>query len=165
MNLSGIGNTPNSHKLEAQSESQYSITSEARVVRHTHSVFFFFYTGGPGAAVFVCRPKCVVGKLPCKARTHNHLQQQKEHHEQTATQTVFEKCSHAKGVMGTVHPTVFQNFSRQYSNCIEISIETVLKTVIEKFTFSNSNAKQYLNKIQTVFYCLNTVQILFYYCW
>ena len=34
------------------------------MVRQTHSVVF---TGGPRAAVFVCRRKCVAGKLPCNA--------------------------------------------------------------------------------------------------
>ena len=51
----------------------------------------------------------------------NHLQQQKKHHEQTVTQTSSEQCSHAKGAMGTVYLTVFQNCSRQYSNNIENS--------------------------------------------
>ena len=36
-------------------------TTVTRVVRQTHSDVF---TGGPSAVVFVCRRKCVVGKLP-----------------------------------------------------------------------------------------------------
>ena len=41
---------------------------------------------------------------------------QKKHHEQTITQTILEKSSHGKGVVGTVYMTVFQKLSRQYSN-------------------------------------------------
>ena len=60
-----IGDAPNSHKLEAHSKNRNTpFTTEARVVRQTHSVFF---TGGPSAVVCVCRRKCVVGKFPCNA--------------------------------------------------------------------------------------------------
>ena len=36
-------------------------------------------------------------RTPSFKSLDNHLQQQKKHHEQTVTQTVFEKCSHAMG--------------------------------------------------------------------
>ena len=41
-------------------------TTEARVVMQTHNGFS---TGVPSAVVFVCRRKCVAGKLPCNALT------------------------------------------------------------------------------------------------
>ena len=70
----------------------------------------------------------------------NHLQQRKKHHEQTVTQTVFEKCSHAKGVMATVFLDGISDFSRQCSNNIQNSVRAVF------LLFS---------------YCSNTVLILF----
>ena len=73
----------------------------------------------------------------------NHLQQQKKHRELTVTQTVFEKCSHAKGVMGTIFLTIFR--------IVQDNIQTVFKTVIENLDIFRTVIKQYLNNIQSVF--------------
>ena len=61
-----LGNTPTSTSLKRTQTRNTPFTTEARVVRQTHSVVF---TGGPTAVVFVCRRTCVVGKLPCNALT------------------------------------------------------------------------------------------------
>ena len=63
----------NSHKLEARSKSHTPFTTEARVVRQTHSVFFFYWCQVPLYACAVARmlwKSCPATRSPSCGRLH-----------------------------------------------------------------------------------------------